>query len=224
MGLISSPLDDVLSSRAKVRLLRLFSAEPDPMSAREAARQIGMAKRSADLALRDLVQLGVIMRKEFGRQPMYLLNPDHFLVRHSLRPLFIGCTTHCDDQRGGERGAISELFDTLRDAVEEPGCAGVLWAALYGSTATGNDDAESDIDLAVVVTDDEAMERMQNRLAELLPLVRLRIGRALSPMVITRTQLRALDANGHPLVASLAAGRVIGGSIRDLRALLHGAG
>ena len=101
MGIVSSPLDDVLSSLAKVRLLRLFSLDPEPMSAREAARRIGLAKRSADLGLRDLVQVGVIARTGSGTQQMYVLNPHHTLVRHALRMLFRGADGGDNRRRRG---------------------------------------------------------------------------------------------------------------------------
>lgn len=222
MGLIASPLDDLLSSRAKVRLLRLFSTEPEPMSAREAARRVDMAKRSADLALRDLVQVGVIRRHGSGAQPTYVLNPHHALVRHAVRILFSGGTDATAQSGGGEQGAIHEFFDTLRDAVEEPNTQDVLWAALFGSTANGEDTLESDMDLAVIVVDEMALTRMQERLADMSTVILSRFGRVLSPVVMTLAQGRALAASCHPLVESLVNGRVIAGRQRDVRALLRG--
>lgn len=223
MGLIASPLDDILSSRAKVRLLRLFSTEPDPMSAREAARRVEMAKRSADLALRDLVQVGVIRRHGSGAQPTYVLNPHHALVRHAVLILFGGGKDATAQSGSGEQGAIHEFFDTLRSAVEVPNTQDVLWAALFGSTAKGEDTLESDIDLAVIVADEMALTRMQERLADMKPVFLRRFGRVLSPVVMTLAHGRALAASGHALIESLVDGRVIAGRQRDVSVLLRGA-
>ena len=161
MSLLADPLDAALSSRAKVRLLRLLVSEREPMSAREAARRVGMAKRSADLGLRDLVQAGVVSRLGSGPQPSYVINPHSALVRHAIAPLFRGGPGASDDTGGGEAGAITELFETLRDAAEVPDPKVILWAALFGSTRRGEDDSTSDIDFAIVVTSEKAMETIQ---------------------------------------------------------------
>lgn len=165
MALIADPLDDALSSRAKARLLRLQIGEPQPMSACKAACSVGMAKRSADLGLRDPVQAGIVSR--------------------------LG---------GREERAISDLFETLRDAVEVPDPAVVLWAVLFGSTASGQDDLASDIDLGIIVRDKEAIRPMQERLVGRLPIVRRRFGHVLSPVIMSREQLAALPLHGRALV------------------------
>jgi len=219
MGILAAPLDDILSSRAKVRLLRLFATEPEPISARESARRIEMAKRSADLGLRDLVQSGVITRHGSGAQPTYVLNQQSALVRHAILPLFRG---GAGDRTGGEQGAIAELYEMLRDAVAVPRDTDVLWAAIFGSTALGIDTEASDIDLAVIVHKETGMEPMQQRLADLVPIIRRRVGRTLSPIVMTRSQLRALAAEGHALVDGLRHGRVIAGTTPNLESLLRG--
>ncbi len=222
MSLLADPLDDALSSRAKVRLLRLLLSEREPMSAREAARRVGMAKRSADLGLRDLVLTGVVSRLGAGPQPSYVINPHNALVRHAIAPLFRGGPGATDDTGGGEAGAITELFETLRDAAEVPDPKVILWAALFGSTARGEDDSTSDIDLAIVVTSDPAMEPIQERMAAMLPIVRRRFGRVLSPVVMTRRQLRELARAGHPLIEGLREGRYVAGSIKRFEDLLRG--
>src|SRR5690606_1010417 len=119
------------------------------------------------------------------------------LVRHSLLPLFRGCRPGREDSGGGERGAIEELFTTLRDAVEIPDGEFVEWAALFGSSSSDTDGPESDIDFGVIVTDGTVQERMRERLAELLHIVRRRFGRALSPVVMTVDQARGLLAADH---------------------------
>lgn len=221
MPLLADPLDDALSSRAKVRLLRLLVGEREPLSAREAARRIAMAKRSADLGLRDLVQAGVVSRLGSGPQPSYVINPHSALVRHAIAPLFRGGRGATDETGGGEAGAITELFETLRDAVEVPDPQAVLWAGLFGSTANGEDEVTSDIDLGVIVRNEEAIRTMQERLAGMTPIVRRRFGRVLSPVIMTRAQLGALARSGHSLVTGLGAGRFVAGSVRRFEDLLR---
>lgn len=210
MSLISSPLDSCLGSQAKVRLLRFFCTTGEPVSGREAARKVGMSKRSIDLALRDLVEAGVVGRKDFSSQALFQINPHSALAKHALFELFMS-----------ERKAIAEFFDTLRDLVELVADIQPIWAGLFGSTARGEDDGSSDIDLAVVVASDDLVDPMLTRLSESAPMVRRRFGRVLSPVVISHNQLIQLHNAGSPLVAGLRSARQIGGTAPDMEELLH---
>ncbi|HRP07175.1 MAG TPA: nucleotidyltransferase domain-containing protein [Gemmatimonadales bacterium] len=162
----------------------------------------------------------MILRTGLGPQPMYVLNSHSALVRHALLPLFRGCRP-ADEPGDGERGAIAELFATLQEAVEVPDGACVEWAVLFGSTANRTDTSRSDIDFGVIVTDEPDLERMRTRLAEMLPTVRRRFGRLLSPVVMTLDQARGLATAGHPLLDAIAAGRVILARHPTLREVLH---
>lgn len=222
MGILTDPLDTLLSSRAKVRLLRLFTSVREPMSAREAARRIGMAKRSADLGLRDLVRVGVVQRLGAGPQPAYVINPDHALVRHAIEPLFRGSPTAGEDQDGGEPGFTTELFETLRDIVDAAGSPPVEWVGLFGSTARGEDDPDSDLDLAVIVATPDEVEAMQHHLTECGPIVQRRFGRPLSPVVLAREQLRVMARHRHALITAFREARVVTGMTRRLDDIIGG--
>ena len=209
MSLISSPLDDCLGSRAKVRLLRFFSSTREAVSGREAGRRVGMSKRSIDLALRDLVAVGVVRRKDIGNHSLYQLNPHNALARHAVFRLF-----------KGERETIGEFFDTLRDLVEVDAVSPPLWAGLFGSTAQGTDHPDSDVDLAVVVATNALVESMLTRLSEASRAFRRRFGRVLSPVVMSAEQLVRLHRAESPLVAGLRTARQVGGTVSDLEELL----
>jgi len=212
LPILSTPLDECLSSRAKVRLLRFFTSTGEPVSGREAARRVAMAKRSIDLALRDLVAAGVVRRKDFGNQSLYQLNPQSVLGKRALITLF-----------KGERGTIEEFFDTLRDLVEVGAEVAPLWAGLFGSTALGDDAVGSDVDLAVVVTTAALVGPMHARLSDSSPTFRRRFGRVLSPVVLSLEQLQQLGRAKSPLVAGLRTARWIAGSEVDFEPLLRDA-
>lgn len=178
-----------------------------------------MAKRSVDLGMRDLVAAGVILRTGAGPHPMYVLNAQSALVRHAVLPLFRGCQS-TEHGGGGELGAIDELYSTLRYAVEVPDGESVEWAAIFGSISTGSDSLESDIDLGVIVTDESALHQMRERMADMLPVVRRRFGRVLSPVVLTSDQARALAATGHKLIDAIAGGQMITSRHSTLREVL----
>lgn len=215
MATLGSPLDDALGSRAKVRLLRLFITTAEPVSGREAGRRIGMAKRAADLALRDLTAMGLVSREKASSQMLYRANVRHVLVRFALQPLF-----------AGEVQATGKMFAALRSAI---GAAGnrlgksPAWAGLYGSVARGDETPESDIDLAVIVQSRAEVLHAQDTLSELAPRFTEDFGRKLSPLVMTVMQLRRLAAAKDPLVDGLIRdGRQIAGSEPDIRKVIDG--
>src|SRR5690606_37369285 len=114
-------------------------------------------------------------------------------VRHVLLHLF-GHAPSRNDRPRGERAAIAELFDSLRDLVEAGGGSAPLWAGLYGSTMRGDDTPESDIDVVVIVSSNEELDPMRERLADAMIRFQQRHGRILSPMVMTVEQFRRLTA------------------------------
>jgi hypothetical protein len=105
--------------------------------------------------------------------------------------------------------------------VESPDPSVVEWAVIFGSTAHGTDNAASDIDIGVIVTDDTALQPMREHLAEMVPIVRRRFGRELSPVVMTAAHARTLIANRHSLADALREGRVLSAKGTDLGKVLH---
>lgn len=103
MTALSHPLDDILGSRAKVRVCRLLWTTHEALSAREMGRRTGTAKRSVDLALVDLLHLGVVVREGSSQMSPYRINRQHALVEHALAPLFTG-----------EDGVLNEMFAELK--------------------------------------------------------------------------------------------------------------
>jgi Fic family protein len=86
MGMLLQPLNAVLSSQSKVRLLRALLPLEDGVSAREAARLAGIPSAPALRALADLVALGVLHRTELASQHLYRVNRENSIVP-AVRPL-----------------------------------------------------------------------------------------------------------------------------------------
>jgi hypothetical protein len=214
LSILSTPLDDVLASMSKVRLLRLFTSATDPLSGREAGRRAGMAKRTADLALRELLALGLLRREDTPAQALYQLNREHPLVTTALIPLF-----------AAEQQWTDTLFQALRDLISgvanEVG-AEVVWAGIYGSVARGDEDSKSDFDLAIITRTSPQADALHTAISEKAPHFTVRFGRQLSPLVQPLAQLRRLATAKDPLMQALTkdARRLLG--TRDIAEVLRG--
>jgi DNA-binding transcriptional ArsR family regulator len=190
--LLTAPLDDILSSRSKLRILRLLCTATVPLSGREVARRTGAQWRAVYLALQELVALGVVTSDVSRGQTQHQLNRSHRLVERALLPLFAA-----EEQW---RGAV---VADLRRCVE--GAAGdarvdVRWAAIFGSTARGDDEAGSDLDLAVVIARANQSSAFTDALLGRARGLESRIGQHLSPTVLALSQLRRLHRQHSPLV------------------------
>lgn len=209
------PLDHILGSRAKVRICRLLLTTTEALSAREMGRRTGTAKRSVDLALVDLVKLGLVVREGSSSVSPYRISTKHALAELALTPLF-----------SGEEQVLQEMFAVLRKMVlaeallEE---SELVWAGIYGSMARGDETSESDLDLAIILADPAATPRVHDAVSGQTPSFTSRFGRHISPLVISRQQFARMLKNKDPLAITLIRdGRRLAGTVHDLGHMPHG--
>lgn len=138
-------------------------------------------------ALKDLSQLGLITAEVVGSAGVHRVNEEHDAI-----PLL--------------RSLASPIEMLTRVIQEEAGS--VTAAILFGSIARGEAHAESDIDLAIIATDDWAQaahlqERVQDRLGNHCDIIHL-----------TPDQFTPLSAGSEPVIAEiLRDGLVLSGKI-----------
>ena len=129
------PLDDILSSGAKVGLLRVLFQSPGPQSSREIARRAGVDPGHASRILRELALSGVLRSRDHRRVVTYEVSDDPSGIASRLRELF-------DTEAQRYAGAVAELASRVPEA---------LSIILFGSEARGNARPGSDTDLLIVV-------------------------------------------------------------------------
>lgn len=195
MSILFEPLDRVLSSASKVRLLRVLYHTGAPLSGREAAASAGVGVNPAQRALAELVALGVVRREDASSQHLYTLNRGSFLVQRSLAPLF-----------QGEEDRLAAVFGDLRDAVAafETGARPRLEGMyVFGSAARGTDRIGSDFAVAAITPTVRDGNAVHETLTQFAPEVYNRYGLRLSVVVLDRKKLRSMHADGDALVAEL---------------------
>jgi DNA-binding transcriptional ArsR family regulator len=215
MAYLTTPLDDLLSSRSKLRLLRRLVDGHDDLSGRELARRAGVTWRAAELALRDLVQLAVVHRTDARGQSRYSLVEKHALVREAVVPLF-----------GAERVWAGAVRRGIRDALHSrgQGAKDIRWAGLYGSMARGNDRPDSDLDVAVVANSVAAAARVRLAMDDAGPHLAARFGRTPSVLAFTPSHWRGLIARDAGMRRALTSEAIpLMGDISFSEAVGHGA-
>ncbi len=179
------PLDDILSSAAKVAVLRVVLPVSTPLSGREIARRAGVGYSPAYYALQALVASGVLAKQDHGRATTYsLVDPDSPLIS-ALRDLF-----EREDRR--TREALSALASGIPD---------VRAIILFGSEARGDARPGSDTDILVVV--DSPDEPTAGRVRDACLALAQEHELALSWHVVGLDQVREWDQAGDQFWASV---------------------
>lgn len=143
--LLIRPLDDILSSQAKVAALRVLANSPVGLTGREIARRAGIAHGHISRVLRELTGAGIIAEQHVGRSCLYSYD-DRSALSRQLKQLFVH-----EDRRF--RDVVRQL------AKDTPGLQSIM---LFGSEARGAAGAKSDTDVLLVV--DKATEALKRKI------------------------------------------------------------
>jgi predicted nucleotidyltransferase len=126
-------LQRLFSSRVRVEILSAFLMNPErELYLREVARLTGEDYKNVSMELRNLEEIGLLSSRNEGNLKYFGLNKE-FVIYEELKSIFM--------KTKGVVGILREAVSTKRD---------IDYAFIYGSFATGEERAESDIDLMVI--------------------------------------------------------------------------
>ena len=186
------PLDDILGSESKVRVLRFLCRKGGEWSGRRLAAELSMNPVTAHRALRGLRDATLLDLRKSGSGFSYSLRDNHTLVRGLLRPLF--------DE---ESRALDHLADLLREQIRKGLKADVVSAALYGSVARRQEQSASDIDLLVLVPSARAKRKVQEGFDRLWQALSAEFGNSLAVYINTVGEARDKRRSRLPLLENI---------------------
>lgn len=204
------PLDRVLNSEYKVRILRFLCRKGGEWVGRRLAAELAMNPVTTHRALRELHQATVLDFRKVGSHFLYSLRDDHCLVREILRPLF---------ER--EAHAQERLLDMLKRAFRTKLRSSVVSVAIYGSLARGQERPTSDIDLLVLVRSTQAKRDVHDALGRVGETAMRTFGNPLTLYVNTVHEAQRKARRGLPVFKNiLREHHLLWG--RPLHEVLHG--
>jgi predicted nucleotidyltransferase len=197
------PLDDILSSAAKVAVLRVLAESRVPVTGREIGRRAGVAAGHVSRVLRELHSAGVLDARQYGTVITYTIREDAGPVVGRLRELF-----RAEQEREvGARRALAALIP--EDA--EPEDREVLSIILFGSEARGKARPGSDTDVLFVVRRSDP--ELKARIAEVCDSVYEQYRVPAEPFVVDLDEVHGWEESGHLLWKEvLAEGVLIAGT------------
>jgi predicted nucleotidyltransferase len=177
---IREPLARALGTLAKVAALRALCGTDEPISQRDLARRSGVQHRSIQIALDDLVILGIVSRLHGGRDYLVQLNTQHRLAA-PLRALFAA--------EAGNFLAVRRELSTFATTIAAR--TRLVNLALFGSVARAQDLPGSDCDLILIARDQKGLDAALVELAAVAALLDERYGVRIRPIGYTRADATA---------------------------------
>lgn len=201
------PLDDLLSQKPRVKILRYLSLNRLEMNGRRIASDLALNPQTCLMALRELVDQGVLVMRNVGNTHLFRLNEQNYVVEQLLRPLFAA-------ESGLLQTAVQEIVAGLTNSV--------VSIILYGSASRREERPFSDLDLLVLVASQDERQKVQDLFEQKNESFVARFGNVLSPLVLSVTEFRQRYKDGDPLIQEIVnTGRVIHGQLIS-EVMVHG--
>lgn len=155
---IDKSLDNVLDSKLKLAIIRLMVGKNGDFKAtgRAIAKMIGFSAVSTHDSLKDLYNQKILNLEIIGRQHIYSLDRGNRTVQKILIPMF-----------KNELSAKKEIVEYLRTQIRSSGLSSkIVSVILYGSLQRHQTHEQSDVDIAVIVSNGKDLTAVENFFAE----------------------------------------------------------
>ncbi|MCK4463475.1 MAG: ArsR family transcriptional regulator [Candidatus Omnitrophica bacterium] len=178
---ITKPLDNILNSQVKTKILRFLCRTGAEWNGRQIAKEIGVTPAGAHKVLNTLAKEGVFLMRNVGKTHIYSLNDDNFIVTDLLKPLFLK-----------ENEAFSKIISVIKRNISSSKIKSkIVSVALFGSVNIREERPTSDIDLAVIVADAETKPKTEKLFKDVDKKISKKFGNIISPYINTKAEFKA---------------------------------
>ena len=176
------------------------------MTGREVARNSGMTPKSALKALTDLENLSIVKRSIGGRDHIFTLNRNHFLVSKGIIPLL-----------EVEMNYLPEVMNLIKKELSKD----TLGIFLFGSVARKEEGIDSDLDICFVVKNKTTKRTVEKKKTELFNVIDEKYGASLGAIIFTLDEFKKRGLKGKsPVNDIINEGILVSG--KPIKLLLYG--
>lgn len=203
---INKVLDEVFSARSNISVLRVLQNSVNGLTGREAARAAGLTPKACISTLTVLENLGIVKRVRGGRDHIFSLNREHFIVNNIILPVL-------NEEADYKKMIIKDIGKKLQRIS--------LAVYLFGSVARKDDSVDSDFDICIVFKSDDEKDNLELAISELRNELYIKYGVNISPIYYTEKNfLNNYRSNKSPIPEIIRDAVLISGM--PLRKLLNG--
>ena len=190
---IIKPLNKILDSEAKIKVLRFLCKTDAEWNGRQIAKEIEVTPATAHKALNSLNNEGVLLLRNMGKTHVYSLNNDNFMVTDILKPLF-----------EKEREILDIIIKMIKKEISRSGIkSDIVSVVLFGSVNIKQDHAMSDIDVAVIVKSAKGKIKTEHLFEEIDLEISKKFGNTLSAYVNTITEFKSKKKDNMAVIKNI---------------------
>ncbi|MDD3906026.1 MAG: nucleotidyltransferase domain-containing protein [Candidatus Omnitrophica bacterium] len=190
---MTKPIDNILNSTIKTKILRFFCRTDADWNGRQIAREIGVTPKSAHMALNALNREKILILRNVGKTHVYSLNANNFLVSKLLKPLF-----------SKENAILDSIIRIIKRKISTSTARkDILSVAIFGSVSKHADHPSSDIDLAVILKNATARPAVERLFEEIDDRILKEFSNVVSPYINTKIEFDSKYEKGLPIVKNI---------------------
>lgn len=190
-GALAQPLDDILGTTSRIRVLRALDRSIGPHAVSSLAKDTGLAHNAVAAAVAVLTRAGLVTETALGARQVYTLNALHPFVAPLIQLFAVE-----RERRQAIRHAVEDWEGDVRSRPL------AVW--LFGSVARHEDTAESDVDLALVALDRRTADSLAASLRATLTRVAERYWLHPNVLAYDGAELRALPSSDPTMWKNLS--------------------
>lgn len=168
---------DVLTSKAKIKIIKFLLNHVASMSEREIASVLNVSHMSVNRTMRELGELNFVNFVTIGKAHLWRVNRKSYAFR-VLSELFKGVT--------GIKEPLEDLKEILLNNLPKTLIKKVV---LFGSIAKASERSNSDIDVFVLVKDKESKKKLESQIDKLSNMCLEAYGNRLAPYILTEQEI-----------------------------------
>ncbi|MBF0331142.1 MAG: winged helix-turn-helix transcriptional regulator [Candidatus Omnitrophica bacterium] len=187
------PLNKIINSEPKVRILRFLAETGTEISGLQLAKLLKLSPTTVHKAMQELMAEKVVRMRAMGRAHSFRLDQDNLVVAKILCPMF-----------QSEKGILPDLKEELGRTIRKSSLKNeILSVVLFGSIHEKSEGPGSDIDLFVVVKSAASVQLVEGMFSEIGAALIGRIGMVVSPFVISLDAFRKKNKAGASVVKAV---------------------
>jgi predicted nucleotidyltransferase len=199
--IINRVLGHIFINTSNLAVLRVLNERIVGLSGRETARLAGISLRAAQLSLNNLESLKIVNRHYGGREHIFTLNRNNFIVKDIISEIF-----------SAEESFRISVFKLITARLAKLTYSIIL----FGSVARQEESTDSDMDICIVYS--KRLNEIEKAVSSLRDELNHKFGVTLAPFYITRKEFKTrVRKSKSPVDSIIKEGKVISGlSIKSL--------
>lgn len=169
--IINNVLNTLFSTWSNIAVMRALENYAVGISGREVARLAGLTPKNCLITLSLLEELGIVSCVRGGREHLFTLNREHYLVKEILLPAL-------DAERKYVEMISKEIASALRKYT--------ISVIVFGSVARKEETISSDYDICIIYKNKTNKKKIEEQLSQLSSSLKKKYGVSIAPFYITK--------------------------------------